>query len=83
MKTVLEYSERMPRGLRIRYLKNVSQRNGVAHMFVKYRNFNDAVNHTMCWADTPEGYEFWGIICEKGIKKAYSQEKFRSYFKKP
>ncbi len=83
MKTVLEFSDRMPRGLRIRYLKNVVQKNGADYMFKKYHKFFDAINETMCWSRTIEGHEFWEEIANKGIKSAYKITRYKPYFKTP
>ena len=83
MKTVLEFSDRMPKGLRIRYLKNVVERNGVHCIFKKYRRFYDAINETMNWASTTEGQEFWETIAHSGIRKAYDKPHYKSYFKTP
>lgn len=83
MKTVLEFSDRMPRGLRIRYLKNVVEKNGVHYMFKKYHRFYDAINETMTWSSTTEGHEFWETIACNGIKNAYNISRYKPYFKTP
>lgn len=83
MKTVLEYSSKMPRGLRTRYLRNVAQQHGVDKIFTKYKTRYQAINETMTWSETPEGHGFWESIAHDGIKTTYKDDGYRQYFKNP
>lgn len=81
MKTVLDYSNLMPRSLRIRFLRNVIEYKGVETIFSKWRNLSDATNSTMHWVNTPEGHDFWQTISSRGIKVAYEMSEYKKYFK--
>jgi len=81
MKTVLDYSNLMPRSLRIRFLRNVVEQKGIDAIFSKYQKFSDATNNTMHWANTPEGHDFWNTITYNGIKAAYNKSQYKAYFK--
>lgn len=83
MKTVLEYAERMPKGLKIRYLKNVIARSGVHHIYKKYNSFHNAIDGPILWANTEEGHSFWESIALKGIKETYINKNHKQYFKTP
>jgi hypothetical protein len=82
MKTLLEYTEKMPIGLKMRTLHNIIKQHGNARvLFEKHKNFSDAINMSFTWRETLEGHEFWEMVCNKGIKEAYKYNK--SQFKKP
>lgn len=83
MKTVLEYAERMPKGLKIRYLKNVVARSGVEHLYKRYNSFSNAIDGPILWANTVEGHTFWESIAHNGIKDTYKNNNHKHYFKTP
>lgn len=82
MKTLLDYTEKMPIGLKMRTLNNaVKQKGRVSILFEKHATFGDAINMAFTWRDTSEGHEFWEYLMHNGIKDTF--KRFKPQFKKP
>jgi hypothetical protein len=82
MKTLLEYTERMPVGLKMRTLHNIIKQHGnVRVLFEKHRNFGDAMNMSFTWRNTVEGHDFWETLSRNGIKETFKH--YKSNFKSP
>lgn len=81
MKTILDYTKRMPRGLKMRTVTNVVQQKGTSALFKEHTTFACAINYSMIWENTPEGHDFWSVIHTRGIKEAYKQ--YPKNFTKP
>jgi hypothetical protein len=58
-KTVKELFNELPPEIRKRAIANVVKQHGMEKLDERYSGLQSTINHTMHWAETPEGEDFW------------------------
>jgi len=60
MKTIREHLEELPEPYRSQAISNVEKRDNPRDRFnIKVESISQAVNRSMNWAFTSEGYDYW------------------------